>query len=63
LKQFTPLEVNGGMYVYVLMSGKSSQWHIGSTKNLQKRILRHNTGKNRSTKHGVLWVEDILKIV
>jgi hypothetical protein len=26
-------------YVYMLMSGKSSRWHIGSTKNLQKRIL------------------------
>jgi len=41
-------------YVYVLKNNESN-WYIGSTKNLQKRILRHNLGKNKSTKHGIPW--------
>ncbi|MFH0712327.1 MAG: GIY-YIG nuclease family protein [Candidatus Jorgensenbacteria bacterium] len=42
-------------YVYVLTSKKTKKWYIGSTKDLKKRILRHNKGKNLSTKHGVPW--------
>ena len=42
-------------YVYLLMSKKNDGWYIGSTKDLQKRILSHNEGKNRSTKHGMPW--------
>jgi putative endonuclease len=42
-------------YVYVLESQKSRHWYIGSTKDLQKRILRHNSGKNKSTKYGIPW--------
>jgi putative endonuclease len=41
-------------YVYVLQNNKS-KWYIGSTKDLRKRILRHNSGKNKSTKHGIPW--------
>lgn len=42
-------------YVYVLSSQKIWQWYIGLTRDLRKRILRHNTGKNKATKHGVPW--------
>ena len=42
-------------YVYVLLSQKTNHWYIGSTKDLKKRILNHNQGKNLSTKHGVPW--------
>lgn len=42
-------------YVYVLKSKKNGQWYIGSTKDMQKRILSHNAGKNLSTKHGLSW--------
>ncbi len=41
-------------YVYVIKS-KIDEWYTGSTKDLQKRILKHNSGKNKSTKHGVPW--------
>jgi len=41
-------------YVYVLQN-KHKKWYIGSTKNLRKRILQHNSGKNKSTKYGVPW--------
>ncbi|MEO0084450.1 MAG: GIY-YIG nuclease family protein [candidate division WOR-3 bacterium] len=42
-------------YVYVLESQKTKHWYIGSTKNLRKRILRHNDGKNKSTQCGAPW--------
>ncbi|MEK7598943.1 MAG: GIY-YIG nuclease family protein [Patescibacteria group bacterium] len=42
-------------YTYLLMSKKINEWYVGSTKNMQKRILSHNAGKNRSTKHGTPW--------
>lgn len=41
-------------YVYVLRN-KQGRWYIGSTKDLRKRILRHNSGMNKSTKYGVPW--------
>ncbi|MBZ9572250.1 GIY-YIG nuclease family protein [Patescibacteria group bacterium] len=41
-------------YIYVLQSNKGD-WYIGSTKDLRKRILTHNSGKNRSTKYGIPW--------
>ncbi len=41
-------------YVYVLQN-KDDDWYIGSTRDLQKRILNHNTGKNKSTKYGIPW--------
>ena len=42
-------------YVYLLLSKKINKWYIGSTKDLQKRILTHNAGKNKSTKYGIPW--------
>jgi len=45
---------NGVCYVYVLQNNKGN-WYIGSTRDLQKRILRHNSGKNKSTKYGIPW--------
>jgi len=41
-------------YVYVLQNNKD-KWYIGSSKDLRKRILRHNSGKNKSTKYGIPW--------
>jgi len=42
-------------YVYLLLSKKINKWYIGSTKDLRKRILTHNAGKNKSTKYGIPW--------
>jgi putative endonuclease len=42
-------------YVYLLRSKKNSQWYIGSTKDMQKRILSHNAGKNFATKSSLPW--------
>lgn len=42
-------------YVYLLQSKKNGKWYIGSTKDMHKRILTHNSGKNKSTKYGIPW--------
>lgn len=42
-------------YVYLLLSKKTCHWYIGSTKDLRKRILRHNLEENKSTKYGIPW--------
>lgn len=37
-------------YVYIMLSMKDERLYVGSTDNLKKRILEHNSGKVRSTK-------------
>jgi len=41
-------------YVY-LLKNKYKKWYIGSTRNLQKRILNHNSSESKSTKYGIPW--------
>ncbi len=41
-------------YVYLLQN-EQGRWYIGSTNNIQKRILSHNTRKNIATKHWAPW--------
>ena len=38
-------------YVYVLESETSERFYVGSTGNLENRLLRHNKGYEKSTKH------------
>ena len=38
-------------YVYVLKSLKDGRHYIGSTSDLDKRVLRHNRGGNISTRN------------
>lgn len=37
-------------YVYLIKSDKDGKWYTGYTRDLQKRILEHNQGKNFATK-------------
>jgi len=37
-------------YVYVLKSAKDKKLYMGSTNDLKRRLLEHNTGKVASTK-------------
>ncbi|GAH35694.1 unnamed protein product [marine sediment metagenome] len=37
-------------YVYVLCSQKDRKFYVGYTKNVQKRVEQHNSGKVRATK-------------
>ncbi len=40
-------------YVYILLSKKDGKHYIGSTTNVEKRLLYHNTGKQKSTKYRI----------
>ena len=35
-------------YVYILQSQKSGRYYIGSTNNVERRLLEHNSGQTRS---------------
>jgi len=49
-----PVRNTSTWYIYVLQN-KDRKWYTGSTKDLRKRILQHNSGKNKSTKYGIPW--------
>ena len=42
-------------YVYILKSQSSGEYYIGQTQNLEKRIIRHNSGQSRYTKGRGPW--------
>ena len=42
-------------YVYLLQSIKNQSLYLGYTKNLKKRLQKHNRGLVLSTKSGMLW--------
>ncbi|WP_114748045.1 GIY-YIG nuclease family protein [Pleomorphovibrio marinus] len=43
-------------YVYILFSSSLNRFYVGQTKGLEERLLRHNSGRNKSTKGGIPWV-------
>ncbi|MEK7151379.1 MAG: GIY-YIG nuclease family protein [Patescibacteria group bacterium] len=42
-------------HTYILQSEESAKYYIGSTGDLEKRINRHNAGRNKSTKSQRPW--------
>jgi putative endonuclease len=42
--------------VYILKSDKTGRFYCGQTKNLADRLIRHNAGRNKSTKTGIPWI-------
>lgn len=42
-------------YVYILQSSKSNTLYYGYTSDLKKRVVEHNTGKNKYTKGHMPW--------
>lgn len=43
-------------YVYILYSRSSNIFYYGSTLNVRKRLVEHNSGKMFSTKPHIPWV-------
>ena len=39
------------MFVYVLRSLKDKKYYIGCTNNKEQRLIRHNNGSVKSTRH------------
>ncbi|MBU1164243.1 GIY-YIG nuclease family protein [Patescibacteria group bacterium] len=42
-------------YTYIIKSQKNNSYYIGSCKNLQDRITKHNKGLVKSTKRYLPW--------
>ena len=42
-------------FVYILRSKTTGKHYIGSTYNVDKRLVAHNSGANRSTRAGMPW--------
>ena len=43
-------------YIYILYSHTIDRYYVGSTQNIENRILRHNNSSTKSTKNGKPWV-------
>ena len=43
-------------YTYILYSEKLNKYYIGSTTNIERRLLEHNRGKEKFTKTGCPWI-------
>jgi len=41
--------------VYILYSPSLGRFYVGQTEDLVDRLIRHNSGRNKSTKAGVPW--------
>jgi len=42
-------------FVYILYSLKSDKFYVGCTSDVPTRLIQHNSGINKSTKHGFPW--------
>ncbi|MBI4547455.1 MAG: GIY-YIG nuclease family protein [Ignavibacteriae bacterium] len=42
-------------YGYILRSKKTRRFYAGHTEDPPNRLLEHNTGQARSTRHGIPW--------
>jgi len=41
--------------VYILQSDKTGKFYVGSTGDLEDRLIRHFNGRSIATKHGGPW--------
>ena len=42
-------------YLYILYSEKLDRYYSGQTKNVDKRLVKHNKGHSAATKSGFPW--------
>ena len=43
-------------HTYILFSEKLNKYYIGSTTDLERRLIDHNRGKEKFTSLGVPWI-------
>jgi putative endonuclease len=46
-------------YTYILYSDSTKKFYIGQCEDFDKRLVKHNSGLNKSTKSGLPWKEMI----
>jgi len=44
-----------GYSFYILFSETRDRFYLGHTNKLERRIVEHNSGQNKSTKSGIPW--------
>jgi putative endonuclease len=42
-------------YLYILYSKKIDQYYTGETRDVSRRVIKHNRGHSVATKKGVPW--------
>ena len=42
-------------HLYILYSKSLDRYYIGQTKQVEKRLIKHNKGHSRATKTGIPW--------
>jgi predicted GIY-YIG superfamily endonuclease len=42
-------------YVYILKSQSIGRRYVGSCRDLDERVRRHNAGHSKATRHGIAW--------
>jgi len=42
-------------FVYIIKSQKDGRYYVGSTQDLEERLLRHNQGRSKYTKNRGPW--------
>jgi len=42
-------------WVYILYSEKRDRYYVGSTENIERRVIEHNRGHTRWTRSGIPW--------
>ena len=47
-------------FVYILYSKSIKRYYVGSTNNIDDRLIRHNRGQGKYTKKGIPWI--LLKV-
>jgi putative endonuclease len=42
-------------FCYILYSDKLDKYYVGSTSDIERRVIDHNRGKEKFTKTGLSW--------
>ena len=45
----------GNYFTYIIVSKKNKRWYYGHSNDLERRIIEHNSGQNKSTKNKGPW--------
>ncbi len=42
-------------FTYIIESEKSKRWYYGHSNDLERRLIEHNSGQNKSTRNNGPW--------
>ncbi len=56
LSATTNLNQSFDVFLYILWSESRKRFYVGHSADLDDRLLRHNSGRSKSTKGGLPWI-------